>query len=69
MRLVLGDNEHDLSLDVTCRNTVRPYEDPAEVTRVDGRLISERITYEASNKDCRPDCELFSRNRASKSFW
>jgi hypothetical protein len=27
-----------------------PYEDPAEVTRIDGRLISERMTYEISGK-------------------
>jgi hypothetical protein len=50
VRLVLEDNEHDISLDVTCRSTVLPYEDPAEVTRVDGRLISERITYEVTGK-------------------
>jgi len=50
VRLVLEDNEHDISLDVTCRNSVLPYEDPAEVTRVDGRLISERITYEVTGK-------------------
>ena len=50
VRLVLEDNEHDISLDVRCRSTVLPYEDPAEVTRVDGRLISERITYEVTGK-------------------
>src|SRR6478736_110442 len=50
VRLVLEDNEHDISLDVTCRNSVLPYEAPAEVTRGDGRLISERITYEVTGK-------------------
>jgi hypothetical protein len=50
VRLVLEDNEHDISLDVMCRSTVLPYEDPAEATRVDGRLISERITYEVTGK-------------------
>jgi hypothetical protein len=50
VRLVLEDNEHDLSLDVTCRSTTLPYEDPAEVTRVDGRLVSERITYEVTGR-------------------
>ena len=50
VRLVLEDNEHDLSLDVTCRSTTPPYEDPAEVTRIDGRLISERITYEVTGR-------------------
>ena len=50
VRLVLEDNEYDIALDVTCRNTVLPYEDPAELTRVDGRLISERITYEVTGK-------------------
>ena len=29
-------------LDVLCHSTVLPYEDPVEVTRVDGRLLSER---------------------------
>jgi hypothetical protein len=50
VRLVLEDNEHDISLDVMCRSMVLPYEDPAEATRVDGRLISERITYEVTGK-------------------
>ena len=35
---------------MTCRSTTLPYEDPAEFTRVDGRLISERITYEVTGK-------------------
>ena len=50
VRLVLEDNQHGITLDVTCRSSVQPYEDPAEVTRVDGRLISERITYEVTGK-------------------
>jgi len=50
VRLVLEDNEHDIALDVTCRSTVLPYEGPAELTRVDGRLISERLTYEVTGK-------------------
>ncbi len=29
-----------------CHSTVLPYEDPVEVTRIDGRLLSERATYE-----------------------
>ena len=46
VRLVLDENEFGIALDLTCRGTSVPYEDPAEVTRVDGRLVSERITYE-----------------------
>jgi hypothetical protein len=50
VRLVLEDNEHGITADVTCRSTTLPYEDPAEFTRIDGRLISERITYEVTGK-------------------
>ena len=50
VRLVLEDNEHGITADVTCRTTTLPYEDPAEFTRIDGRLISERITYEVTGK-------------------
>ena len=42
--LVLQDNEHGITLDVTCRIRVLPYE-ARRVTRVDGRLTSERLTY------------------------
>jgi hypothetical protein len=50
LRLVLEDNEHGISLDVTCRGTTVPYEGPVEITRVDGRLVSERMTYELTGK-------------------
>jgi len=46
VRLVLEDNEHDIALDLVCRSTTVAYEDPIEVSRVDGRLLSERATYE-----------------------
>jgi hypothetical protein len=46
IRLVLEDNEFGLSCDVLCTSTVLPYEDPTEITRIDGRLFSERMTYE-----------------------
>ena len=46
LRLVLDDNQFDISCDVLCTSTVLPYEDPVEITRVDGRLLSERATYE-----------------------
>ena len=46
LRLVLEDNELGIACDVLCHSTVLPYEDPVEVTRVDGRLLSERATYE-----------------------
>lgn len=50
LRLVLEDNDFNIALDVTCRGATVPYEDPAEVTRVDGRLIGERMTYELTGK-------------------
>ena len=46
LRFVLDENEFDISCDVLCTSTVLPYEDPVEITRVDGRLLSERATYE-----------------------
>ena len=46
LRLVLEDNDYGISLDVTCRGTTLPYEDPVEATRVDGRPVGERATYE-----------------------
>lgn len=50
LRLVLEDNQFGISLDLTCRSSTQPYEDPHEVTRIDGRLISERMTYEITGK-------------------
>lgn len=46
LRLVLEDNRFGIACDVLCHSTVLPYEDPVEITRVDGRLLSERATYE-----------------------
>ena len=46
MRFVLEPNDHGIACDVLCRSTGVPYEDAVEVTRVDGRLLSERVTYE-----------------------
>ena len=46
LRLVLEDNEYGIACDVQCHSTVLPYEDPVEITRIDGRLFSERATYE-----------------------
>jgi hypothetical protein len=46
LRFVLEDNEYGLACDFLCRSTVVPYEDPVEITRIDGRLFSERATYE-----------------------
>jgi hypothetical protein len=50
LRLVLEPNDRGIALDVTCRSRTLPYEDPTEVTRVDGRLIGERTTYELTGK-------------------
>ena len=50
IRLLLEDNDFGVSLDVVCTSTAPAYEDPSEFTRVDGRLISERATYEVTGK-------------------
>ena len=46
VRLVLDDNHVGIRLDLTCRTENVPYMGPIEVRRVDGRLLSERATYE-----------------------
>ena len=46
LRLVLEPGDHGFALDVLCHSTGVPYEDPVDITRVDGRLVSERLTYE-----------------------
>jgi hypothetical protein len=50
LRVVLDGNEHGIEVDVTCRSSTVPYEDPTEVNRINGRLVSERITYELTGK-------------------
>jgi hypothetical protein len=46
VRLVLEPNQFDVALDVTCHSRTVPYMGPIEVSRHDGRLLSERATYE-----------------------
>jgi hypothetical protein len=46
VRLVLDDNPMGITVDITCESSVAPYLGPIEVQRVDGRLVSERMTYE-----------------------
>jgi hypothetical protein len=50
LRFVLEENEFGIALDVLCHSTVVPYMDPIEITRVDGRLLSERATYEVTGQ-------------------
>jgi hypothetical protein len=50
LRLVLDENAYGIALDVTCHTTAGPHLDPIEVTRIDGRLISERATYEVTGE-------------------
>lgn len=50
VRLTLEQNDYGIELDVTCRSSTGPYADPAETTRLDGRLVSERVTYELTGK-------------------
>jgi hypothetical protein len=46
VRLVLDDNPIGITLDITCHTANSPYMGPIEVRRHEGRLISERATYE-----------------------
>lgn len=76
LRLVLDENTYGIALDIVCRGATLPYEGPPEVTRHDGRLISERMTYELTGKcegwvdvggeriDLRPDSASFFRNHS-----
>ncbi len=76
VRLVLEPGDHGFALDVVCRSTAVPYMDPIEITRVDGRLISERATYEVTGEcegwvsvgdhrvDLRPETSAFFRNHS-----
>ncbi len=50
VRLVLEDNDFGFSLDLRCRSATAPYADPVEITRIDGRLLSERATYEITGR-------------------
>jgi len=50
VRLVLDENPLGIALDVTCRTANAPYMGPIEVRRVDGRLLSERATYEITGE-------------------
>ena len=46
VRLVLDENAVGIALDVTCHTANVPYMGPIEIRRLDGRLMSERATYE-----------------------
>jgi len=50
IRLVLGPNELGIEVDILCGTTALPHLDPVEATRVDGRLVSERATYEVTGR-------------------
>lgn len=50
VRLVLDDNEHGIRLDVTCHTANVPYMGPIEIRRFEGRLLSERATYELTGE-------------------
>jgi hypothetical protein len=70
VRLVLDDNDHGITLDVTCHSETVPYMGPIEVTRVDGRLLGERATYETAGPcegwvEVAGDRVVLTRDRAS----
>jgi hypothetical protein len=46
LRMVLDDNDYGIACDVTCHSRTVPNESVPEITRVDGRLLAERTTYE-----------------------
>ena len=50
VRLVLDANQLGIALDITCHTANTPYMGPIEVRRVDGRLLSERATYEVTGE-------------------
>jgi hypothetical protein len=50
VRLVLDENPVGIALDITCRTANTPYMGPVEVRRLDGRLLSERATYEITGE-------------------
>jgi hypothetical protein len=50
VRLVLDRNDVGIRLDVTCHTANVPYMGPVEIRRLDGRLLSERATYEITGE-------------------
>jgi hypothetical protein len=50
VRLTLDDNAVGIALDITCHTAAAPYHGPVEVRRIDGRLVSERATYEITGE-------------------
>jgi hypothetical protein len=72
VRLVLDDNHVGIRLDVTCHTANVPYMGPIEVRRIDGRLLSERATYELTG-ECEGWVEVAGErielSRATSSFF
>lgn len=50
VRLVLDETAVGIALDVTCHTANVPYMGPIEVRRIEGRLLSERATYEITGE-------------------
>ena len=46
LRMVLDENEYGIACELTCHSGTVPNESHPEITRVDGRLLAERTTYE-----------------------
>lgn len=72
VRLRLGKNEQGIELDLTCHSANTPYMGPIETRRIDGRLLSERATYELTG-ECEGWVEVAGErvalNRQSSSFF
>jgi hypothetical protein len=50
LRMVLDENRFGIACDITCHSRTVPNESAPEITRVDGRLLSERTTYEIAGQ-------------------
>lgn len=50
VRLRLDENRFGIALDVTCHTANLPYMGPIEIRRHEGRLLSERATYELTGE-------------------
>lgn len=72
VRLVLDDNDVGIRVDITCHTANVPYMGPVEIRRIDGRLLSERATYEITG-ECEGSVEVageeITLDRQTSSFF
>lgn len=72
VRLRLDDTDQGIKLDLTCHTANTPYMGPIETRRIEGRLLSERATYELTG-ECEGWVEVAGKRielgRSSTSFF